>query len=63
MLLSNSLNDSGSWNLSVNPFQIKCLIQSNYFSSNIGYALKENSTSLLLILYFCITLSQKKQNK
>ena len=44
MLLSNSLNDSGSWNLSVNPFQIKCLIQSNYFSSDIGYALKENST-------------------
>ena len=25
-------------------FQTKCLIQSNYFSSNIGYALKLNLT-------------------
>ena len=40
----NLLNDSGPWNLSVNPFQTKFFKQSNYFSSNIGYALKKTQS-------------------
>ena len=36
------------------------IIQSSYFSSDIGYALKENAIWLLLISDFCITISYNK---
>ena len=42
-------------------FETKSLIQSNYFSSNIGYRLKK--LHLNVITDFSITISHNKHNK